>query len=98
MHTEKIGELKKHVDEQCKSLGSLASSLESEDRLKDLIRRVEKPCEALSSLAGGVAGGGFVLSWSETRSLFLQYIKFKRYDSANAKNMVNYLDRFVRSI
>jgi len=97
MHRDTIGELKRRVDEQCRALGSLAASLEGEDRLKGLRERVEKPCEALSVLAAGdVAGVGFVLNWSETRGLFLQYVEFKRYDPANAKNMVNYLDRFVR--
>jgi intergrase/recombinase len=97
MPKDKISELKKRVDEQCKALGSLASSIEGEDKLGDLMRRVEKPCEALSSLTvAGVSGEGFVLSWSETRQLFLQYIEFKRYDPENAKNMLNYLDKFVR--
>ncbi|MEM3697506.1 MAG: integrase [Candidatus Bathyarchaeia archaeon] len=97
MHKDTISELKKRVDEQCRALGSLASSMEGEDRLGDLMKRVEKPCETLSSLASaGVSGEGFVLSWSETRQLFLQYIEFKRYEAANAKNMVNYLDKFVK--
>lgn len=93
----KIGELKRRVDEQCKTLGSLASSIEGENRLGELMRRVEKPCEALSSLAAGVGEGvGFVLSWPETRELFLQYVEFKRYEPANARNMIGYLDRFVK--
>ncbi len=28
--------------------------------------------------------------------MFLQYIEFKRYEPANARNMLNYLDRFVK--
>jgi intergrase/recombinase len=95
--SERIGELKKRVDEQCKRLSILASSMEGEDRLGQLLRRVEGQCEALSSLAGGgVIGGGFVLSWPETRQMFLQYLEFKRYEPANARNMLNYLDRFVK--
>jgi intergrase/recombinase len=97
--SEKIGELKKRVEEQCKALGSLASSIEGEDRLGQLFKRVEGQCEALSSLtAGGVSvgGEGFVLSWPETRQMFLQYLEFKRYEPANARNMLNYLDRFVK--
>jgi hypothetical protein len=93
----RISELKKRVNEQCRILGSLAESLEGEDRLRQLIKRVEGHCEALSSLASGsVIGGGFVLSWPETRSLFLQYLEFKRYEPANARNMLNYLDRFIK--
>ena len=38
---------------------------------------------------------GFTLSWPETRELFLQYVKFKRYEPANARNLIGYLDRFV---
>ncbi|MCL6579900.1 MAG: dihydrodipicolinate synthase family protein, partial [Candidatus Bathyarchaeota archaeon] len=76
MPKDKISELKKRVEEQCRALNSLASSIEGEDRLGDLMKRVEKPCEALSSLAvAGVSGEGFVLSWSETRQLFLQYLE-----------------------
>jgi intergrase/recombinase len=97
MAGDKISELKKRVDEQCKALGSLASSIEGEDRLGQLFKRVEGRCEALSSLAAGdVAGEGFVLSWPETRQMFLQYLEFKRYEPANARNMLNYLDRFVK--
>jgi len=94
----RISELKKRVNEQCRILGSLAESLEGEDRLRQLIKRVEGQCEALSSLAGGsdFSGEGFVLSWPETRSLFLEYLEFKRYEPANARNMLNYLDRFVK--
>jgi len=93
----KIGELKRRVDEQCRALGSLASSIEGGDVLGQLLKRVEGRCEALSSLAGGgVSGEGFVLSWPETRQMFLQYLKFKRYEPANARNMLNYLDRFVK--
>jgi hypothetical protein len=92
-----ISELKKRVNEQCRILGSLAESLEGEDRLRQLLKRVEGQCEALSSLASGsVIGGGFVLIWPETRSLFLQYLEFKRYEPANARNMLNYLDRFIK--
>jgi intergrase/recombinase len=98
MAGDKISELKKRVDEQCRALGSLASSMEGEDRLGQLFKRVEGQCEALSSLAagGGVSGEGFALSWPETRQMFLQYLEFKRYEPANARNMLNYLDRFVR--
>ena len=93
----KIGELKRRVDEQCRTLGSLVSSIEGEDRLGQLLKRVEGRCEALSSLAGGgVSDEGFVLSWPETRQMFLQYLEFKRYEPANARNMLNYLDRFVK--
>jgi intergrase/recombinase len=97
--SEKIGELKKRVEEQCRALGSLASSIEGEDKLGQLFKRVEGRCEALSSLVGGgvsVGGEGFVLSWPETRQMFLQYLEFKRYEPANARNMLNYLDRFVK--
>ncbi|MCS7124863.1 MAG: integrase [Candidatus Bathyarchaeota archaeon] len=97
MAGEQIDELKRRVEEQAKALGYLASSLEKEDVLGQLIKRVEKPCEALSSLAAGVAGGSFVLSWPETRSLFLQYLEFKRYEPKNAQNMLNYLNRFVKT-
>jgi len=94
----RISELKKRVNEQCRRLSILASSMEGGDRLGQLLRRVEGQCEALSSLAagGGVSGEGFVLSWPETRSLFLEYLEFKRYEPHNARNMLNYLDRFVR--
>jgi hypothetical protein len=95
----RISELKKRVNEQCRILGSLAESLEGGNRLRQLLRRVEGHCEALSSLASGgvpVEGEGFVLSWPERRSLFLQYLEFKRYEPANAKNMLNYLDRFIK--
>jgi len=75
-------------------LKSLAESLEGEDRFGQLLRRVEGQCEALSSLS---FGGGFVLSWPETRQKsFLEYLEFKRYEPANARNMLNYLDRFVK--
>jgi hypothetical protein len=64
MAGDKISELKKRVDEQCRALGSLVSSIEGEDRLGQLFKRVEGRCEALSSLtAGDVSGEGFVLSW-----------------------------------
>jgi intergrase/recombinase len=97
MAGERIEELKRRVDKQREALKSLAESLESENRLGQLLRRVEGRCEALSSLAGGsVSGEGFVLSWPETRQMFLQYLEFKRYEPANARNMLNYLDRFVR--
>jgi intergrase/recombinase len=98
MAGDKISELKKRVDEQCRALGSLASSIEGEDRLGQLFKRVEGRCEALSSFAagGGVSGEGFVLIWPETRQIFLQYLEFKRYEPANARNMLNYLDRFVK--
>jgi len=97
MAGDKISELKKRVNEQCKALGSLASSIEGEDRLGQLLKRVEGRCEALSSLtAGGVSDEGFVLNWPETRQIFLQYLEFKRYEPANARNMLNYLDRFVK--
>jgi len=96
MAGDKISELKKRVEEQCRTLGSLAGSLEGENRFGQLLRRVEGQCEALSSLAGDFSGGGFVLSWPETRSLFLEYLEFKRYEPHNARNMLNYLDRFVK--
>jgi len=100
MAGERIEELKRRVDEQREALKSLAESLEGEDKFGQLLRRVEGHCEALSSLAAGggvpAEGEGFVLSWPETRSLFLQYLEFKRYEPANARNMLNYLDRFVR--
>jgi len=50
MYKDKIGELKKRVEEQCRTLGSLASSMEGEDRLGQLLKRVERQCETLSSL------------------------------------------------
>ncbi|KPV61951.1 MAG: hypothetical protein AOA65_2119 [Candidatus Bathyarchaeota archaeon BA1] len=94
---DRIDELRKRVDEQCKALDSLAASIEGEgNKLDDLMRRVGGQCETLSSLTAGVEGESFVLSWSETRQLFLQYIEFKRYDPDNAKNMLGYLDRFVK--
>ncbi|MGB9740383.1 MAG: hypothetical protein ACP5IM_00355 [Candidatus Bathyarchaeia archaeon] len=46
MHRDTIKELKKRIEEQCKALGSLASSLEGENRLGDLVKRVD----AVSSL------------------------------------------------
>jgi hypothetical protein len=93
MAGERIEELRRRVEEQCRTLGSLAENLEGEDGLGQLLRRVGEQCEALSSLS---FGGGFVLSWPETRSLFLEYLEFKRYEPANARNMLNYLDRFVK--
>ncbi|MBS7620912.1 hypothetical protein KEJ32_02160 [Candidatus Bathyarchaeota archaeon] len=91
-----IDGLKKRVEERCRALSSLASSLEGENRLGELMKRAEKPSEALSSLAVGVGEGvGFTLSWPETRELFLQYVEFKRYEPANARSMIGYLDRFV---
>ena len=97
MAEEKIDELKRRVEKQCKVLASLASSVESENALRGLREQVEGSCEAFSSLAAGLGGGGgFVLRWDETRKLFLQYIEFKRYEPANAKNMLSYLDRFVK--
>jgi len=92
----KIDELKRRVDEQCRALASLASSMEGENRFEDVIQRVESSCKALSSLAAGVSGEGFVLSWPETRKLFLEYLEFKRYEPDNARNMISYLDRFVK--
>ena len=95
---DRISSLKKRVDEQCRALGSLAESLEGEDRLGELMGRVEASCEVLGSLAAGASGegGGFVLSWPETRRLFLQYVEFRKYHPRNAKSMVSYMDRFVR--
>jgi len=62
-------------------LGSLASSIEGEDRLGQLLKRVEGRCEALSSLtADGVPGEGFVLSWPETTQMFLHYVEFLKSD------------------
>jgi len=50
----------------------------------------------LESLASsGVSGGGFVLSWPETR-LFVQYLQLKRYEPRNARNLLGYLDRLVK--
>jgi len=37
---------------------------------------------------------GFVLSG--LRRMFLQYLEFKRYEPANARDMLSYLDRFVK--
>ena len=97
MAEEKIDELKRRVEKQRKALASLASSVEGENALRGLRERVEGSCKAFSSLAAGLGGGGgFVLSWPETRQMFLQYIEFKRYEPANAKNMLSYLDRFVK--
>jgi intergrase/recombinase len=97
MAEERIGELKKRVEEQGKVLKSLAESLEGGGRVAQLMSRVEGYCEALTSLASsGLVGGGFVLSWPETRGLFLEYLEFKRYEPHNARNLVSYLDRFVR--
>jgi hypothetical protein len=57
----KISELKRRVEEQCRALGSLASSIEGENRLGNLMKRVEGPCQALSSLAAvGVSGEGWL--------------------------------------
>jgi hypothetical protein len=36
----RISELKKRVNEQCRILGSLAESLKGEDRLRQLIKRL----------------------------------------------------------
>jgi intergrase/recombinase len=96
MAGDHIDELKRRVEEQCRRLSVLAESLDGEDEIGQLLRRVEDHCEALSSLAGDFSGGGFVLSWPETRSLFLEYSEFKRYEPHNARNMLNYLDRFVK--
>jgi len=97
---KEIGELKKLVEEQCNTLSSLAASIKGEDKIGELKRRVEKPCEVLSSLAaGGVSselGESFILKWPETRQMFLQYIAFKGYEPSNAKNMLSYMDRFVK--
>jgi hypothetical protein len=41
MAGERIEELKKRVEEQCRTLGSLASSIEGEDRFGQLLRQVE---------------------------------------------------------
>jgi hypothetical protein len=51
---DKIGELKKRVEEQGKALKSLAESVEGEDRLAQLMSRVEGYCEALTSLTSGI--------------------------------------------
>jgi len=91
-----MDELKRWVEEQCRAFESLAASLEGEDRFRDLRRREEKPCEASSSLVAGV-GEGFVLSRHEKRSLFLQYVEFKRYESADALDMLNYIGSFVKT-
>jgi hypothetical protein len=54
MAEERIGELKKRVEEQGKVLKSLAESLEGGDRLAQFMSRVEGYCEALTSLASGI--------------------------------------------
>jgi hypothetical protein len=41
MAGERIKELKKRVEEQCRTLGSLASSIEGEDRFGQLLKQVE---------------------------------------------------------
>ena len=88
--------MRRRVEEQCRALGSLASSIEEGD-LGRLINRVEDSCRALSSLlSSGVVDEGYVLSWPETRSLFIEYLEFKRYEPRNRRNMLNYLDRFVK--
>ncbi|MEM3875212.1 MAG: integrase [Candidatus Bathyarchaeia archaeon] len=108
---KRLEELKKRLEEQARALDSLASSVEGGGGgLGELMRRVEKPCEALGGLASeasvseSLSGVGvrvekpkFVLVWPETRELFLQYLEFKRYEPANARNMLSYLDRFVRA-
>jgi len=96
MAEEKISELKKRVDEQRKALGSLASSLGGGERVEQLARRVDSQCEALSFLAACASGEGFVLSWPQTKQLFLRYIEFKRYNRKTASEMISHLERFVR--
>jgi hypothetical protein len=54
MAEERIGELKKRVEEQGKVLRSLAESLEGGDRLAQFMSRVEGYCEALTSLTSGI--------------------------------------------
>ena len=112
MAGDRIEQLKRRVEEQARALDSLASSFEVDNRLGELMRRVEKPFEALGGWASGARVGEslggvgsvfrglkprFVLVWPETRELFLQYLEFKRYEPANARNMLSYLDRFVRA-
>ena len=84
MAGDRIGELKKRVEDQCKALIGLAESLEGEDRLRQLMSGLKGSVrETLSSLvAGGASGKGFALSWPETRSLFLDYLEFKHYEPA----------------
>ncbi|MGC9095053.1 MAG: integrase [Candidatus Bathyarchaeia archaeon] len=96
MSEDRIGELKKRVEDQCRALGSLALSMDDEDKLGQLMGRVEASCEALRSIAGVGRGGSYVLSWPKTRHMFLQYLEFKRYERRNARNMLSYLDRFVQ--
>jgi hypothetical protein len=40
MAGERIEELRRRVEEQCRTLGSLAGSLEGEDRFGQLLRRL----------------------------------------------------------
>ena len=54
MAEERIGELKKRVEEQGKVLRSLAESLERGDMVAQFMSRVEGYCEALTSLTSGI--------------------------------------------
>lgn len=36
------------------------------------------------------------MSWPGTREDFLEYIRFKKYDSENAVGMLSHLDRLVK--
>ncbi|MBC7131179.1 hypothetical protein H5T51_08235 [Candidatus Bathyarchaeota archaeon] len=96
---EHIDELKRRVEEQAKALDLLARRLDEETALNHIASRVEESHNALNRLAKSFSEdglAGYVLNWSETRNMFLQYIKFKRYEPANARNMLNYLDRFIK--
>jgi hypothetical protein len=64
--------LKKRVNEQCRILGSLAESLEGGTGLVNCLSGLRGSVK-FKLLAGGVIGGGFILSWPETRQMFLQF-------------------------
>jgi hypothetical protein len=68
----RISELKKRVNEQCRILGSLAESLEGGTGLVNCLSGLRGSVK-FKLLAGGVIGGGFILSWPETRQMFLQF-------------------------
>ncbi|MGC8998854.1 MAG: hypothetical protein ACP5JW_05615 [Candidatus Bathyarchaeia archaeon] len=94
--SERIEEIKKSVEEQCRKLECLRAVMEGEGDIGELRKRVNMQCKVLGSLEVGLRGEGFALSWPETRQMFLQYIEFKKYNQRNARCMVSYIDRFVK--
>jgi hypothetical protein len=67
-------------------------------KTEGLMKRVGRRYNALSFLTREGEDEGFVLRWSETRQLFLEYVDFKKYNPRNAKKMVSYLDRVVKEL